>query len=241
MSAVSQQVVAPTTAGTHRRRVAAVPIAVLISGAGTNLRAILEQVDDGRLDARVQVVVTNRASAAGLEFARTRGIPCFVFPRQQFADRDARDTAIADCLIEHGVDLVVLAGYDQILGDAFVQRFSWRIMNLHPSLLPAFGGGMHAVRDAFEYGAKVTGCTIHFVADDFPTADSGPVILQQAVPILEDDTEETLLERVHMAEHQIFPAAIQLYAEGRLQREGRRIRILPAGTAAEPATDGTLQ
>jgi len=225
---------------TNRRRVAPVPIGVLISGAGTNLQAILQQIEQAALDATVQVVVTNRASAKGLEFARARGIPCTVIPRQDYADRDARDAAIAECLEAHGVDLVILAGYDQLLGDAFVRRFSWHIMNLHPSLLPAFGGGMYAIRDALEYGAKVTGCTIHYVAEEYPTADTGPVILQQAVPILEDDTEETLLERVHAAEHQIFPAAIQLYAEGRLQRDGRCVRVLPPPAAGDPSADGTL-
>src|SRR4051812_36094373 len=168
MTAASQPASVVQGSETTRRRVAPVPIGVLISGAGTNLRSILQQIEQGALDATVQVVVTNRTSAKGLDFARERGIPCAVIPRQQYADRDARDVAVAECLEANGVDLVVLAGYDQLLGDAFVRRFSWRIMNLHPSLLPAFGGGMYAIRDALEFGAKVTGCTIHYVAEEFP-------------------------------------------------------------------------
>jgi len=130
-------------------------------------------------------------------------------------------------LIKNEVELVVLAGFDQILGDDFIEEPSYRIVNLHPSLLPAFSGGMHAVRDALACGVKVTGCTVHFVLADDPKTDGGPIILQEPVAVLDDDTETSLLARVHEAEHRILPAAIQLYAEGRLSVQGRRVRIAP--------------
>jgi phosphoribosylglycinamide formyltransferase 1 len=209
------------------------PIGVLISGAGTNLRAILEQAEAGLVDVDVRVVICNRDTAPGLAFARDRNIPTVVLPRQRFASRDERDAAIIEELEQHGVELVVLAGYDQILSDAFVQHFSFRAINLHPSLLPAFGGGMHGVRDALEWGAKVAGCTVHYLAAEFPAADEGPIILQRAVPIEEDDTEESLLERVHGAEHEILPLAVQLIAERRVRIEGRRVRILPPSLRVE--------
>lgn len=130
-------------------------------------------------------------------------------------------------LVQNGVELVVLAGFDQILGDEFVKEPSYRIVNLHPSLLPAFSGGMHAVRDALACGVKVTGCTVHFVLADDPKTDGGPIILQEPVGVLDDDTEASLLARMHEVEHRILPAAIQLYAEGRLTVEGRRVSIAP--------------
>ena len=209
------------------------PIAVLISGQGTNLEAILRCCEQGALDAEVRVVMSNRPAAPGLEYSRRRGVPTEVFTRNAFhADREAQQAAMLARLEECEVELVVLAGFDQILSDAFVERYSYRMINLHPSLLPAFGGGMHAIRDALAYGAKVTGCTVHFLAADIPGADSGPVILQEAVAIHEDDTESTLLARVHEVEHRLLPAAIQLIAEGRIELEGRRVRVLPARSAS---------
>ncbi|MEA2640519.1 MAG: phosphoribosylglycinamide formyltransferase 1 [Chloroflexota bacterium] len=211
------------------------PIGVLLSGQGTNLEAILRACDTGSLDAEVRLVASNRPSAPGLEHGRRRGIATEVFARAAYGnDREAQQEAILARLEASGVELVVLAGFDQILSDAFVARYSFRMINLHPSLLPAFGGGMHAIRDALDWGAKVTGCTVHFVAAEFPDADSGPIILQEAVPVREDDTEETLLARVHEAEHRLMPAAIQLFAEGRIQREGRRVRILPPAASSAP-------
>ena len=198
------------------------PIGVLISGQGTNLDAILRRCDQGALDADVRVVIANREEAAGLEYSRRRGIPTHVFTRREYSERVAQQRAMADCLCERGVELVVLAGFDQILVPEFVHRFPDRIINLHPSLLPAFPGGMHAVRDALLRGVKVTGCSVHFATDDL---DGGPIIAQEAVPVAEDDTEATLLARIHEAEHRLLPAAIQLYAEGRLRLEGKRVRV----------------
>ena len=199
------------------------PLGVLISGRGTNLAALLRCCEDGSLHADVRVASSNRPSAEGLEFARARGVPTFVFPRSDYPDRAAQQTAMADCLEQHGVELVVLAGFDQVLVPEFVARFPLRMINLHPSLLPAFSGGMHAVRDALEAGVKVTGCTVHLVTDDL---DGGPIILQEAVPVDQDDDEESLLARVHEAEHVILPAAVQLFAEKRVLIEGSKVRIL---------------
>ena len=201
---------------------ALLPIGVLISGNGTNLDAILQRCDQGALDADIRVVIANRDEAAGLEHSRRRGIPSHVFARNEYAERIAQQRAMADCLCERGVELVVLAGFDQILVPEFVHRFPDRIINLHPSLLPAFPGGMHAVRDALQYGVKVTGCSVHFATDDL---DGGPIIAQEAVPVVDEDTEASLLARIHEAEHRLLPAAIQLYAEGRLRLEGRQVRV----------------
>lgn len=214
-------------AASPRPRVSAsvrtLPIGVLISGKGTNLNAILERCENKTLEAEVRVVIANRSDAEGLAYSRERGVPTYAFLRSAYADRREQQLAMADCLEQRGVELVILAGFDQILVPEFVGRFPERMINLHPSLLPAFSGGMHAVRDALEAGVKVTGCTVHFVTDDL---DGGPIILQEAVPIAEDDDEESLLARVHLAEHRLVPAAIQLFAEGRLRIEGKRVLSL---------------
>jgi len=202
------------------------PIGVLVSGQGTNLGIILDHSSRGVLAAEVRVVLSNRPSAPALELSRALGIPTLALPREDYPDRVAQQHVMKEALLSHGVDLVVLAGFDQILTSELVDQFSFRILNLHPSLLPAFGGGMHAVRDALQHGAKVTGCTVHFVATDYPETDTGPILLQEAVPIREDDDEQTLLARIHEVEHRLLPAAIQLIAEGRVQIEGRRVRIL---------------
>jgi phosphoribosylglycinamide formyltransferase-1 len=151
-----------------------------------------------------------------------------VFRREDYADRSSQQAAMGDSIEQHGAELVVLAGFDQILVPEFVARFPFRMINLHPSLLPAFSGGMHALRDALSAGVKVTGCTVHFVTNDL---DGGPIVLQEAVCIAEDDDEQSLLARVHEAEHRILPAAIRLYAEGRLRIEGSKVRILSTTVA----------
>jgi len=198
-------------------------IGVLISGKGTNLDAILRRCADGSVDAEVRTVISNRSNAEGVALGRRAAIPTYVFSRGEYPDREAQQAAMADCLESQGVELVALAGFDQILVPSFVARFPLRMINLHPSLLPAFAGGMHAVRDALQAGVKITGCTVHLVTDDL---DGGPIITQEAVPVAEDDDEESLLARVHEAEHRILPAAIQLFAEGRLRIEGGKVRIL---------------
>jgi phosphoribosylglycinamide formyltransferase 1 len=202
------------------------PIAVLISGQGTNLKAILDACAAGALAAEVRLVVSNRANAPGLAHGRHAGVPTVAIPRGDYPTRDAQHHAIVGELTRRGVELIVLAGFDQILSDELVGYFSGRIINLHPSLLPAFGGGMHAVRDALEHGVKVTGVTVHFLMAELPGVDTGPIILQESVPVLEDDTEASLLARIHRVEHRLLPAAIQLIAEGRLVIDGRRTRVL---------------
>jgi phosphoribosylglycinamide formyltransferase-1 len=176
----------------------------------------------------VRVVISNRPEAGGLAFSRQWGIPTLVFPRSDFPSREAQQGAMADALLEHQVELVVLAGCDQVLNAD--PRFSDsgpfrnRMINIHPSLLPAFAGGLHAVRDALAWGVKVTGVTVHIANDEL---DAGPIILQEAVCVDEDDTEDSLRARIQEVEHRLFPAAIQLFAQGRLKIEGRRVHILP--------------
>jgi phosphoribosylglycinamide formyltransferase 1 len=202
------------------------PIGVLISGQGTNLNAILEACRLGTLDAEVRLVISNRPEAPGLRLAAEAAVPTAVIQRADYPSRDVQQRAMLDALLHVGVELVVLAGFDQILSDELVHRFPARILNVHPSLLPAFGGGMHAIRDALEHGVKITGVTVHFIVAELPDVDSGPIALQEAVPVLDDDTEETLLARIHAVEHRLLPTAIQLIAEGRLIVTGRRTRIV---------------
>ncbi len=200
-----------------------IPIAVLISGRGSNLAAILDRIKRGELSARVELVVSNRAEAPGLRVAQEAGVRTFVATRREFGSREAQQRAILEELERVSPALVVLAGFDQVLVPFFVERFRGRIINVHPSLLPSFGGDMHGVERALDYGVKVTGCTVHFVDEN---VDSGPIILQAAVPVMEDDTVESLAARIREQEHHLLPLAIQLFAEGRLIVQGRRVRIL---------------
>jgi phosphoribosylglycinamide formyltransferase 1 len=195
-------------------------VGVLASGRGTNLQAILDAIDAGRCPARVVVVVSDRAEAAALDRARRASIEAVHVDPQAAADRGAFDQAVAAVLAKHDVELVCLAGYMRILSSGFVAAYRHRILNVHPALLPAFPG-LHAQRQALEHGAKVTGVTIHFVDD---VVDTGPIVLQAAVPVREDDTEASLSARLRAEEHRLFPEAIRLYAEGRLAIDGRRVR-----------------
>ncbi|MBC7339982.1 MAG: phosphoribosylglycinamide formyltransferase [Firmicutes bacterium] len=199
-------------------------LGVLASGRGTNLQAILDACARGDLPASVAVVVSDRADAQALERARRAGVPAiFVDPRgRKKADFEAE---ISRILREHGVELVCLAGYMRVLGRTFLREWEGRVLNIHPSLLPAFPG-LEAQRQAWDYGVKVSGCTVHFVV---PEVDAGPIILQAAVPVLGDDTPESLAARILEQEHRIYVEAIRLYAEGRLRIEGRRVVILPPG------------
>ena len=199
---------------------------VLISGTGTNLQAIIDRVADGSLDCRIALVISNRAQAAGLERATRAAIPTRVIDHHEFATREAFDGALADALRAAGVELVVLAGFDRLITRVLLDAFPNRIVNVHPALLPAFKG-LHAQRQALAYGARITGATVHFVDE---AEDHGPIILQGAILVAPDDTEETLAQRILEVEHRLYPAAIQLFAQGRLVVEGRRVRI-----RAEPA------
>lgn len=190
------------------------------------MQAIVESIEAGRLAARVALVVCNHAGARGLAWAREKGLPTALFERRDYPSREAQNAAIAARMVEAGVDLVVMAGYDRLITREIFDAFRGRIVNIHPSLLPAFPGTMHAQADALEYGVKISGCTVHFVVEG--PVDAGPIILQAAVPVLEDDTAESLAARILEQEHRIYSQAIQLYAEGRLRVEGRRVRILEA-------------
>jgi phosphoribosylglycinamide formyltransferase-1 len=201
-------------------------LGVLISGSGTNLQAILDRIAAGRLDARVAVVVSNRAGAGGIERAERAGVPARVIDHRSFARREDFDAAVVAALRDAGVELVVLAGFDRLVTPVLLNAFPGRIVNIHPALLPAFKG-LHAQRQALEYGARVTGATVHFVDEHL---DHGPIILQGAVAVAPDDTEDSLTRRVLEVEHIIYPDAIQLIAEGRVHLDGRRVRISGEGT-----------
>lgn len=200
-------------------------LAVLVSGSGTNLQAIIDGISQGQLAAEIVTVISSRADAYALIRAKRAGIPHKVLQPQDYPDREAYDSALAQHLRDAKVDLVVLAGFMRILSPGFVSQFEGRIINLHPSLLPSFPG-LHAQRQALEYGVKITGCTVHFVDKGL---DSGPIIVQRAVPVMEDDTEESLTQRIRREEHIALIQAIDLFAQGRLTVQGRRVIIAPEG------------
>jgi phosphoribosylglycinamide formyltransferase-1 len=196
-------------------------LGVLASGGGTNLQSIIDRCREGKLAAEVVLVLSNKPQAGALQRARSCGIPAVVVDHRHCPDREAFDRRMVDALQQAEVDLVILAGFMRILTPVFLSAFPQRIMNIHPGLLPAFPG-IDAQRQALEYGVKLAGCTVHFVD---PGVDTGPIIIQAAVPVLDDDDESSLARRILEQEHRIYPRAIQLYAEGRLRIEGRRVRI----------------
>ncbi|WP_440954811.1 phosphoribosylglycinamide formyltransferase [Methanosarcina sp. Mfa9] len=199
-----------------------VKIAVLVSGRGSNLQAIIDSIERGYIkDAAVNLVISNKADAYALERARKHGINAVFLDPGRF-DRSGYDREILKLLNNYDVDLLLLAGYFRILGSEIIEAYRDRILNIHPSLLPAFKG-LHAQRQAFEYGVKVAGCTVHYVDEGL---DSGPIILQSCVQVLPDDTEETLTGRILEQEHIIYPEAVRLFAEGKLKVEGRKVRSL---------------
>jgi phosphoribosylglycinamide formyltransferase-1 len=197
-----------------------VRLGILISGRGSNFEAISSQIAQRKLDAEIAIVISNRASAPGLEIARQRGIPMRVIPSQGL-EREAYDKLLIDELRTHEVELVCLAGFMRLLSAGFVRAFPDRVLNIHPSLLPAFPG-LDAQQQALDHGVKITGCTVHFV-DEF--LDSGPILVQAAVPVLDDDTVEALSARILKQEHLIYPKAIQYIVDGRVVIEGRRVKI----------------
>ena len=198
-----------------------VPIAVLISGSGTNLQAIIDAVEAQRLDAKIQLVLSNRTEAYGLVRAKNHGIPVEVLDHKRFPSREAFDQAVVDILRAHDVELAVLAGFMRLLSPVFVSAYSNHIMNIHPALLPAFPG-LDVQKKAVEHGVRFSGCTVHFVKE---ACDEGPIIIQAVVPVFPDDTEESLAARILAQEHRIYPRAIQLYSEGRLRVEGRKVLV----------------
>ena len=196
-------------------------IGVLASGRGTNLQAIIDAAASGRINGRVSAVVSDRRQAQALERARQAGIPSVFVSRQQSGSQEAFERQIAEALDGYCVDLVCLAGFMRILGPWFVERYRGRLLNIHPALLPAFPG-LEAQRRALEYGVKISGCTVHFVDTG---VDSGPIIYQAAVPVLDTDTVETLSERVLVEEHRGYIEAIRLFCDNRLVIKGQRVFI----------------
>jgi phosphoribosylglycinamide formyltransferase-1 len=199
-----------------------VNVGVLVSGSGTNLQAILDAQARGELGAaRVVVVVSNIAGVRALERAKTAGVATVVLSHKEYASRQAFDEALVATLRRHGVELVALAGFMRLLTPTFLGAFPQRVVNVHPALLPAFPG-IHAQKQALDYGARVTGCTVHFVDEG---CDTGPIIAQATVPVLDGDDEATLTTRILAEEHRLYPAAIRDIADGRVQVTGRRVTI----------------
>jgi len=197
-------------------------VGVLASGRGSNFRAIVEAAASGRVPATVALLLSDRASAGALETARAHGIPALFLDPKDHPTREAFDKALTGALDQHRVGLVCLAGYMRILTADFVRHFQGRLLNIHPSLLPAFPG-LHPQRQALAHGVRVSGATVHFVDEG---VDTGPIVLQAAVTVEDGDTEESLSARILGEEHRIYPEAIRLFAEGRLSIEGRRVRRL---------------
>jgi len=197
-------------------------VGILASGRGTDFQSLVDARDRGDLDVDLAVLVCNVPDAPVLERARMANVPGVTIDHRAFGnDRTAFEKEIVKALRDRRVDLVVLAGFMRLVSEYFVSEFPWRIINIHPSLLPSFPG-THAHREALAYGAKVSGCTIHFVDT---SVDGGPILLQKAVPVREDDTEDSLAQRILEQEHVFLPLAVRLLAEGRVRIEGRRVRV----------------
>ena len=206
-------------------RTAPLRVAVLASGRGSNLQAVIDAIEAGQVQAQIVAVISNKKEAAALERARTHGLPDFFVDPKPFAgrpdSREAYDRALLEVLEKNQVELVLLAGYMKIVTAILVNAYANRMMNIHPSLLPSFPG-LDVQKKAIEWGCKLAGCTVHFVTEG---VDEGPIILQAAVPILDNDTSDTLAARILIQEHKIYPRAVQLFAEDRLRVEGRRVFI----------------
>jgi phosphoribosylglycinamide formyltransferase-1 len=195
-------------------------LGILLSGRGSNFEAIADRIASGKLDAEIAVVISNIENAQGLERARARGLPTVYIPSRQ-KPREEFDREVIEVLKTHNVSLVVLAGFMRIISRSFLDAFPYGILNIHPSLLPAFPG-MNVQQQALENGTKFSGCTVHFVDD---TLDGGPIVLQASVPIMDDDTVETLSARILKEEHRIYSEAIELVLSGRCEIRGRRVII----------------
>jgi phosphoribosylglycinamide formyltransferase-1 len=204
--------------------VSTLTIGVLASGRGSNFQSIIDSIESGYIDAEIRLLIADNAAAFALERAKKHDIECVVMPPRRFGSRDLYFGSITEELKKRGVRLVVLAGFMRIVGKPLIEAFPNGIMNIHPALLPAFPG-LHGQKQAIDYGVKISGCTVHFVDEGM---DTGPVIIQAAVPVMDDDTEEALSERILTHEHRIFPEAIKLFAEGRLEIVGRRVKIKKA-------------
>jgi phosphoribosylglycinamide formyltransferase-1 len=198
-----------------------VNLGVLVSGSGSNLQSIIDNIEKGTLPARIRIIISNNPEAFAIERARKHNIPTVVIKSGGSGSREEYDQKLVDTLKSHDVELVVLAGFMRVLSPLFLRAFPMRIMNIHPAILPSFPG-TNGQKKAFDYGVKFSGCTVHFADEG---VDTGPIIIQGIVPVYDTDTEETLSQRILKEEHRIYPKAIKLYAEGKLLVEGRKVRI----------------
>lgn len=211
-------------------------VGVLISGRGSNMAALIKAAQEADYPAEVACVISNKPDAAGLKTAADAGIPTVAISHRGYPDRESFDRDVSAALEKHGVELVVLAGFMRILSAWFPQRWAGRLINIHPSLLPSFKG-LHVQRQALDAGARISGCTVHFV---IPDLDAGPIIAQAAVPVLADDTEETLTERILRQEHKLYPLVVRWFGEGRIACSGGKVAVkgVPSGAtllfSAEP-------
>ena len=206
-------------------------LGVLLSGGGTNMQAIIDAIERGELPARIRLVVSNRDDAYGLVRARNHQLPTAVVPHTAFSSREDFDRRVVELLKQHGIEMVILAGFMRLLSAAFVRAFPQRILNIHPALLPAFPG-RHAQRQALQHGVRISGATVHLVDEQM---DHGPIVMQAAVPVYADDTEARLRARILHQEHRIYPAAIKLFAEGGVQVAGRTVRMQDEATSEQGA------
>jgi len=197
-------------------------IAVLVSGRGSNLQAMIDSIENGYLKARISVVVSDIGNAYALERARKHGIEAVFVDLETYSSKELYEKQVLAVLKKHNAELILLAGYMKILGKTLLSAYKDRILNIHPALLPAFPG-LHAQKQAFDYGVKMSGCTVHFVDE---TLDCGAIILQRCVEVRDDDTDETLADRILEQEHKIYPDAVKLFVENRLRIEGRKVKIL---------------
>ncbi len=200
-----------------------VTLGVLVSGSGSNLQAIIDNIEASRLSAEIKVVISNEPEAYGLVRAENHHIGTMVINHRDYDSREAFDQGLVTALKENGVELVILAGFMRVITPTFLKAFHNRILNIHPALLPAFPG-VHVWQEAIDYGVKFSGCTVHFVDEG---TDTGPIIIQSVVPVLDDDDADSLSARILKQEHKIYSRAIQLFAQDRLEITGRRVKILP--------------
>ena len=196
-------------------------LGILISGNGSNLQSIIDHIEKGSLKATIKIVISNNPEAYGITRAKKHGIPVVILQNGDFKNKAAFDLELIRILKNNCVDLVILAGFMRIITPALLNAFPHKIMNIHPALLPSFPG-IHGQKQALDYGVKLSGCTVHFVDEG---VDTGPIIIQSAVQVFDDDTEETLAARILKEEHRIYPQAIQFFAEGKIEIKGRRVRI----------------
>jgi len=211
-------------------------IGVLVSGSGSNLQSIIDKIEQGTLSAEISIVICNNPQAFALERCAKHKIPVQLISHKEFPDRIAFDMEMADILKRHGVQLVVMAGFMRVLSPEFLSQFPLKVINIHPALLPSFPG-LHGQKQAFDYGVKFSGCTVHFADSG---VDTGPIIIQAVVPVFDDDTEESMSARILKEEHRIYPQAIQLYAEGKLEVRGRKVILRGDSPNSVPGDPGGI-